>query len=941
MKLESKKNLLISGILLSSCLLLGGFSNVDSKYINDDPVIETISNARDEIELPKLKVNDNESIFMGENVSLSDDITFKFYVAKSTEGINRTAKFSLAGVESGVYNDNAPEIEYVNGVECLMFTYKKVTPQYINRDVTITIYEGENVVEERSVSVATYVKTILSGVADNGYADYATRSICVDLLRYGEAAQKYTQVDLDNLATKDVTASDVLTYDRLGNAVDRLAKTDKTWKAAKLHFSSKMGVSFAFGVDKDTDVSSYSVDFTLNGETTNVSAFNLATDLTSDAKDYYEVRFDDISALYFDEVITAQLLNNGNKVGDPIKYSVNSYVARTNVGDFVELARAAYCYGKSAVRYAEKDNDLSSVAINVNGWDFTASTGHSNRAYDGLVYDSQRKAMVLTMDGSKNDYSAENVTIRGYNDGTIILNVPYDLTISSLSFSNGFSNLVIEGSGTLTIKNNIYFSEGGTLTINSNVQITESLGTERIVNNPSGNITITEKGSLKISSVDGVNTNAFAIQTRQFINEGNVEIDANVYAGLHLDNVSSSKGTLTIKNCVNGIVMGSANDFYVEGGNVTLTTKDTAIANGKGTLYVHDGNLTINATGGPVIYSAGLVVGNQLEDGSFTNPTLTINSKGDIGGLGYNRNYWNSEWDHNEEFLIAGQWAMDITWLNYQFISGTTTLNNDSNANVGLTSNNFPEVQDRENANIYNVHENATLNVNGYSIALSGWGNAPTKFITKGTVNFNTANGWQSAVQNANLEINGGKFNITNTAQFGIRDANIVVNDGLLECIAAQHGIYSSGITVNGGKLYCKSNTVGINYPKSINVNGGFLHVVSDNWGVYHNTSFEMNLNAGSVLFQKNGGQGYAAIALEDVSGLVIKDTCKVGVYNYAGAFFSENTLSTSPTIAGNVYTYNLSEGFALGGTGSINNAGFEEKVDSLEKLCEILGVSL
>lgn len=565
MKTKSKK-LLITSLLLSSCLLAGGVGVVN--HVLSDNNHTNVQFVSPEVVNMKALATNNE-VVTDFGVSLSEDIVVNVTVADAE---NRYVTFKLDGV-----NEPTKVEESENGV----FSYDKVTPQYLDKNVVVTVHNkaDDAQVGTYSTSVRQYLQdTVNNSTETTDFGKYAERALAVDLINLGAAAQTYTDT-VTGMSTFGIDTTDVYEFERLGSPIDKLVRNDDMWVAANLGFNSSVNVSFAFTLDEGTSLEGLSVKVTLEGKETSIpsSEFVKATSHSFTGKDVYKVTYEDVSATYFDKVITAQVMNGETPVGGTVEYSVNSYIARSKSSsntELVSLAKAAFCYGKSAVRYANRDVEgLENIKANFdNAVDVSANQVFS--AYGGVIFDFDRNSFIVNMDDrpssavSLNSYSLEGIGI--------VLNIRSDMGMEQLNHTNSaLSPLTIEGDGKLSLSLHIQTS-APLLTIRNNVDLKGNwyfqkgifLENNASVENASTTLHVSKTGNLTIEANEYSNAQGgfTGIEHRNVINEGTINL-LNCNKGVYNANVINH-GTLHLQS----------NEWGIEGNSLTLQFKSGSTA---------------------------------------------------------------------------------------------------------------------------------------------------------------------------------------------------------------------------------------------------------------------------------------------------------------------------------------------------------------------------
>lgn len=281
--------------------------------------------------------------------------------------------------------DNIPEnsvmeFTYMNGTykqssttaENNVFKFDKVTPQNLSQTVTAKLYLQDEVLSEQSISVKEYCNRLLNMTAqENGlsaqkYDDM--RTLVVDLLYYGSASQKYlaSKNNLpapaeDSLATYSLTEEQMskrsyfISLDNEQSDLNIGSSNAVYWYGYGLRFDYNVQMYATFAV-KD-NASGLTVDF--NG--TNVTS---VLDGTAHGYNIYKAYYD-LSATSFDKVVTAQVKSGETAIGNPLTYSVKSFVKDYQNDAVVgELAKAVYNYGKSATTYSHTHSFLGTYDFN-------------------------------------------------------------------------------------------------------------------------------------------------------------------------------------------------------------------------------------------------------------------------------------------------------------------------------------------------------------------------------------------------------------------------------------------------------------------------------------------------------------------------------------------------------------------------------------------------
>ncbi|MBE6601999.1 MAG: hypothetical protein E7637_05800 [Ruminococcaceae bacterium] len=295
------------------------------------------------------------------DVMIGTDITVNYFATLDPAHAGAQMRFTLGDLRPVVVDGTpAANGEYV-------YAFRGVAPQTLGDNIKAELILGDEVLAVRDTySVKTYCTRMLSktaaqlGLSDEKYA--ALRTLIIDLLEYGAAAQVYRDHNVDALVNEGITGA---------STFEPLTKTDK-YVTASGHADVKLttlGVYFDY-------VNALYVDFLAPGMTestcyikvTNKTAggskIYYLSDCTLRSSNQYNLIMDPIFATDFDDVYSIELYapnESGTVVAQQyVEYSIASYVYSmqnkttdgVNLTAMAKLARATYNYGIAASEYA-------------------------------------------------------------------------------------------------------------------------------------------------------------------------------------------------------------------------------------------------------------------------------------------------------------------------------------------------------------------------------------------------------------------------------------------------------------------------------------------------------------------------------------------------------------------------------------------------------------
>ena len=239
-----------------------------------------------------------------------------------------------------------------------------IAPNQMGDTITATLYAtyGDEVYEGATLnySVALYCTRMLSNATVVNNAAYAElRTLLVDLLNYGAAAQIYTGYKTDSLVNASLTAtqaswgtSNTPALSSKTAITNRIDSPAAGWKTATLILDDSVTIRLIFTA---ADISGMSMKITTDANPTGW----LITEesfIYDEANNYYYVDFGELHAGQMRECIYATVYNGETAVSHTLRYSIESYAAsfaaNTTYPTVAELVKAMMRYGDAAYNFA-------------------------------------------------------------------------------------------------------------------------------------------------------------------------------------------------------------------------------------------------------------------------------------------------------------------------------------------------------------------------------------------------------------------------------------------------------------------------------------------------------------------------------------------------------------------------------------------------------------
>ena len=274
------------------------------------------------------------------SVSLSDGLAINTNATLFAGYSNPEMTFEFNG-ESAVIS-NYTKV----GNDKYTFTYLGVTPQYMNKEITMTLTAEVNgnrqTIDVKTTTVRDYAMKILNSTSTLTI----DKAMAIDLLNYGALVQKYTNQDVSDLANKLLTNKQKeigATFN--ANTITPVTKgvnsESVTWKTAKLVVDNTIGLRFEFNLTNGATKENVTMGVSLKDQ---ITYYNVKQD-----GDIYYIDFMGISLSEFNTPIVVTAYIDGQPTSATLTYSVNSWIkAKYNDVKDGELAKALYVYGKSA-----------------------------------------------------------------------------------------------------------------------------------------------------------------------------------------------------------------------------------------------------------------------------------------------------------------------------------------------------------------------------------------------------------------------------------------------------------------------------------------------------------------------------------------------------------------------------------------------------------------
>ena len=239
-----------------------------------------------------------------------------------------------------------------------VFSYKGINPQLMNDNVTAVLH-AKNKSEEytspkKIMSVKEYAYTMLDRYSDEEHSKL--RTLLVDLLNYGAAAQIYAGYQTDNLVNSDLTdvqkdwaSKDTTEFKNIRNLnYKTISNPSAEWKTCSLVLKNSIMVKVKFSAK---DVENKTVEIVLK----NAKFTYNKDDFVNNGDGTYYVYCNELFANELSDDLLFTIYENGKPCSNTMLFSVESYarLVRDNYKDkpLDKMTTAMMLYGNSAKAY--------------------------------------------------------------------------------------------------------------------------------------------------------------------------------------------------------------------------------------------------------------------------------------------------------------------------------------------------------------------------------------------------------------------------------------------------------------------------------------------------------------------------------------------------------------------------------------------------------------
>ena len=333
-------------------------------YVGDVPTITHKCSGCGDVQTIELN-------FYGSTVSMGNTLAVYYYTESNIDGIKLSEEKTLPGFTNISVNfsygarvgENSLTVSLdeaiKNDARYYKFPCRYITPSQIGDDITAVI-SGTFGDETYTFTMAGYSvqKYCLNRMSATNSTE-TEKKMLVDMLYYCDASRAYTTYKADETLVTDALSSEqknLHTAERTYNSVLNKAYADitgekATWAAAAIELYDCVRIRLRFEVAEGVDASKLTARAIVGEET--MEAYVVQK---NGAWYVYVV---DLAYAQLSEEVYVTLYEGDTIISDTICYSVESYVATTDLAANAKigaLLKAMMCYGDSAKAYFDTKN---------------------------------------------------------------------------------------------------------------------------------------------------------------------------------------------------------------------------------------------------------------------------------------------------------------------------------------------------------------------------------------------------------------------------------------------------------------------------------------------------------------------------------------------------------------------------------------------------------
>ena len=342
------RTLTISGAITAEIAFADSYTVPENLYLVDSEG-KRVTTVAESMELTALVAIKSADLTLTDSIAMN----YKVAVAKNHELTKDGEPVMTFQIGGRSYQAAAAESSESEDAIEYSYSLKELLPQQMSEKVNATVSLGEISATKKDYSVQIYCESMLKKDSEAlGISTYkltALRTLLVDMLYYGDAAQEYigqTAVTTAGLTEEQKAwrSSDTTGSASNNRGVSGTASEDYKWQSARLQLRDRVAVVLSFYA-KETE--NLVVRATVNGQEKEYTNFH------ENGNGSYSVVLEGVMPTQYETAVSAQLYQGESPIGQKVTYSVGTYVYKMkNEEGLKDMLRGIYDYGYAARAYA-------------------------------------------------------------------------------------------------------------------------------------------------------------------------------------------------------------------------------------------------------------------------------------------------------------------------------------------------------------------------------------------------------------------------------------------------------------------------------------------------------------------------------------------------------------------------------------------------------------
>ena len=189
-------------------------------------------------------------------------------------------------------------------------------------------------------------------------------TLCADLLRYGAEAQSFKGYRTDSLVDAAMTEThrsylsntEALSFTATDSFMGDLVNPTITWVGKTLDLGSKVGMKFVFNAKNYSgDLSKLSMKVTYQGSTGETKTLTVTgAEAYNASNKQYSFTFYGLLASELRTIVDVAIYEGETQLSETLRYSAESYAAKTGGTALESLTKALFAYSDSAKSFFTK-----------------------------------------------------------------------------------------------------------------------------------------------------------------------------------------------------------------------------------------------------------------------------------------------------------------------------------------------------------------------------------------------------------------------------------------------------------------------------------------------------------------------------------------------------------------------------------------------------------